>query len=359
MSIWSWAVSHNRGTIGWDLGGAHLKLAIFDGSWRLRHVAQIPMPLWQGIDHLEAAFAAVGRDWPLADYEHVLTMTGELVDLFESRNHGVCELAHKAAEILPKGRLRLYAGPAGYVSPTGVESYAAQIASANWYATTDWLAQQLSNGVMIDIGSTTTDLLPFSEGRVGSRGYSDRERLICDEMIYSGVVRTPVMAVVQRVPFANDWQLVANEHFATMADVYRILGWLPEGADQHPSADGNAKSAQASRRRLARMLGTDAAAGREADWMNLAGFVADRQMDTISLSLQRLLSGGLPADAPLVGAGVGRFLAERIAGRLGRSFVDIDQCFAMLGSHGLAAAVCAPAVAVALLARREEALCAC
>lgn len=352
-------MSRNRGTMGWDLGGAHLKVAVLDSKQRLQHVRQIAMPLWQGIGHLETAFASVGRDWPLADYDHVLTMTGELVDLFESRAQGVCVLAQKAAEWLPRGGLRLYAGPAGLVTTADVERHASQIASANWYATADWLAQQLAGGVLIDIGSTTTDLLPFSAGRVACRGYSDRERLACDEMIYTGVVRTPVMAVVQRVPFANDWQHVANEHFATMADVYRVLGWLPADADQHPAADGRDKSAQASRCRLARMLGTDAAGGREADWVNLAGFIADRQMDAVSLSFHRLLSRGLPPDVPLVGAGAGRFLAERIARRLDRRFIDIDRCFDAPGTVGLSAGVCAPAVAIALLAQREGVLCAC
>jgi len=42
---------------GWDVGGAHLKVAHVDGEGRMKTVMQLPCPLWQGIGHLEAAVA--------------------------------------------------------------------------------------------------------------------------------------------------------------------------------------------------------------------------------------------------------------------------------------------------------------
>ena len=35
-----------------------------------------------------------------------------------------------------------------------------------------------------------------------------------------------------------------NEYFASMADVHRILGELPEDADRHPAADGREKTSR-------------------------------------------------------------------------------------------------------------------
>ena len=345
--------------IGWDLGGAHLKAAMFDADGVLCQVRQLPTPLWRGMEHLDEAIGLLAREWPLAEYDHYMTMTGELVDAFEHRKQGVSQLAHSAAAMLPAGRLCLYAGPQGFVGVGESARFHEQIASANWHATVSWLATQIPHGLLMDIGSTTSDILPFVDGEVRHRGYSDRERLTHDELVYTGVVRTAVMAVVQRVPFAGDWLGIANEHFATMADVYRVLDCLPAGSDLHDTADGRDKTELASMRRLARMLGTDLDAGDPRDWFNLAAFIMDRHIDGLCMACHRQISKGLPAEAPLIGAGVGRFLVERMAYRLDRPYVDIDDCFARPLWGDVSAADCAPAVAVALLAQRESVACVC
>lgn len=351
-------MSPDAGIIGWDLGGAHLKLAWLDGDGRLRRVAERATPLWQGLEPLRQAIDELSERFPLDDCEHRLTMTGELVDLFEDRAQGVAVLADYMARRLPVGRLRLFAGPLGFVAPADAASEHRRIASANWYATAAWAAARVPDGLLVDIGSTTSDLVPLRDGQVWNLGYSDRERLECEELVYTGVVRTPVMAVVQKAPFAGAWQGLANEHFACMADVYRLLGELPEQADLYPSADRRDKGLCDSRRRLARMLGADLSDAGEQDWEALARFIADRQLDALSLACARHFSRGPTAAAPLIGAGVGRVLVNALARRLGREYIDIDALFEPVAEPGIGAAVCAPAVAVAKLAAAEEPVCA-
>lgn len=347
----------DAGIVGWDLGGAHLKVAVTDADGTLRQVVQLPTPLWEGLEKLDAALQYLSQQWPLHRYHHVLTMTGELVDLFDSRADGVAALAQRVLTHL--GDVRLYAGPQGFVEPEMASARADMIASANWYATAAWLARQVPRGLLVDTGSTTTDVLVLRGGRLENRGYSDRERMACDELVYTGVVRTPVMGVVQQLPFDGDWVQVANEHFATMADVYRVLDWLPAGSDQHRTADGRDKSVPASMRRLARMLGSDFEAGEAADWVSVAAYVADRQLDSLARACQRQFSRGLPSGTPLIGAGSGRFLVERVAARLDRPYLDIDTWLPVPAQSKLSSAVCAPAVAVALLARQESVAWAC
>lgn len=359
MSIWSWDVSLSRPIVGWDLGGAHLKVAVLNSAGRVQQVAQFAVPLWRGLEYLDAAVAEFASGCRLVDYDHVLTMTGELVDLFDSREQGVAELAMHMAGLLPSGHFRLYAGPKGFVGATEAARLHRFIASANWYATAAWLARCQPRGILVDIGSTTTDLLPFRDGTLKNTGYTDQERLAGGELVYTGVVRTPVMAVVQQVPFGGVWLGVANEHFATMGDVYRVLGWLPPDADLHPTADGRDKTPVDSSRRLARMIGADLVDGSERDWRNLAAFIADRQLDSLSLACQRIFSLGLAADVPLVGAGAGRFLAQRLAQRLGRDYIDSDTLLGKATQGNMASAICAPAAAVALLAHAEVLACAC
>jgi probable H4MPT-linked C1 transfer pathway protein len=200
------------------------------------------------------------------------------------------------------------------------------------------------------MGSTTTDLVPIVSGAVAAQGYSDAERLITGELVYTGATRTFLMATAERVPFRGQWTPIIGEYFANIADVHRILGTLPEGVDMHPTADGREKTAAASMARLARMIGRDAAEGDEADWRNLAEFYAVRQLSQVEEAARRVIAAsGLADDAPLVIAGAGRFVLKKLAVRLGR------RCEAWEGlvpaDPAIAGAVsdCAPAAAVALL----------
>ena len=359
MWTWSWDVSRKLGIIGWDLGGAHLKMAVLDAQGGLQWIAQRATPLWQGLQPLDDAFCDLGKRVEFSAFDHVLTMTGELADLFENRTVGVATLAAFVAERLPAGSLRLYAGPLEFVDPAQSASLYRNIASANWYASAAWLAATRGEGLLVDIGSTTTDLLPFHGRVVCNRGYSDRERLACEELVYTGVVRTPVMAVVQRVPFAGDWMAVASEHFATMADVYRVLEVLPDGADQYPSADGRDKDTTSSMRRLARMIGADLGDVSVDSWRALAAFVAERQLDLIADACWRQLSVAPTLSLPLYAAGAGRFLVPRLAQRLGRECHDVDTLIGAPASGGGSGADCVPAVAIAQLVAMQRLACAC
>ena len=162
------------------------------------------------------------------------------------------------------------------------------------------------------------------------------------------------MALAAEAPFAGRRVALMNELFATSADLYRVLGTLPEEADQHGTADNGAKTATESARRLARMIGADLADGTMADWRRLASWLARCQLrrieDAVALQLSR---GLLPEDAPVIGAGCGRFLLEPLARDLNRPYRDLGDLLAAEPDAAAWAATCAPAVAVALLLAGE------
>ena len=242
--------------IGWDIGGAHLKAArVKDG--RVEAAVQAATPLWLGLDSLDAAFDALQAQLGAAD-RHAITMTGELCDAFSSRREGVAGLAAIAASHLAPAAPSLYAGRAGFVDLDEAALHAADIASANWHASAALVALKLRDALFIDIGSTTADLIPVVGGQVAALGYSDAERLASGELVYTGMTRSFVMALASRAPFRGAWTPLMNEYFASSADVHRILGALPDGADKMPTADGREKTVEASRARLARMIGREA-----------------------------------------------------------------------------------------------------
>ena len=327
--------------IGWDVGGAHLKAArVQDGQ--VIGVVQLPCPLWLGLDRLRTALADAAAQLGAAD-RHAATMTGELADVFASRAEGVAAITAALAAAFGADRLAIWAGANGFIRPDLVQAHVAAIASANWHATASLAARTAPDALLVDIGSTTTDLVPIARGRPVAHGVSDAERLACGELVYTGITRSFVMALAERVPFAGTWTPLACEHFAATADVYRVLGELPEGADLLPAADGRAKTVAASIARLARMVGRDAADAPPAAWRALAAFLAEAQLRRIADAAALVLSrGGLPEGAPVLGCGAGGDLARRLAARLGRPYRPLFD--------DATAAICAPAVAMALLA---------
>lgn len=338
--------------IGWDLGGAHLKAARLDAAGTVERVVQLPCSLWQGLEHLDAALRqAISGLRPAR--VHAVTMTGEMADLFPHRREGVARLVAALQERLPDGDLRLYAGVEGFLDASRAAAAWQQIASANWMASAAVVAARMLTASFIDIGSTTTDLLVVDGGRVRARGGGDAERLVAGELVYTGVIRTPVMALAERVPFGGEWVPLMAEQFATAADVYRLTGQLPQDADQHAAADGGEKSVAASARRLARMIGRDVESAPLAAWQRLAAWLARAQATRIEDAWDRLLSReGVADDVPVVVAGVGRFVAAALARRRGSPSMDFGCLVAVEEAERARASDCAPAVAVAWLAQR-------
>jgi len=342
--------------LGWDIGGAHVKASLLiDG--RIRDVAQWAAPLWQGLAHLDAAIDAAKARWPgLGETRHAVTMTAEMTDLFPDREAGVCALVAHLAERLGAAT-RFFAGAADWPAAAEGPVRWRDVASANWLATAHQVASRYSNALLVDVGSTTTDLIPIRDGSPGPRGRSDAERLATGELVYAGVVRTPLCALARHMPFGGRRYNVMNEFFATTADVFRLTDELDPEHDQHPAADGGDKNTAASCRRLARMIGMDARDAEVPAWVALAARWRDAMLAEVAANLARVVvQAGLPTSATIVGAGCGQFLARQLAAKSGHPFVAFHSVAGLHSAAGDAvhrwADTCAPSVAVALLLDR-------
>jgi probable H4MPT-linked C1 transfer pathway protein len=339
--------------IGWDLGGAHLKAVRIGSGGRVDGVIQLPCALWRGLAELHTGLDLAMTELGAAEL-HAVTMTGEMVDLFPTRADGVRALVAEMAHRCGAGRLRFFDVGAGFRSAEEAADDPLRVASANWLAAATVAAAFEPDALFADVGSTTTDLIPIRGGRIMVRGRDDAARLVSGELVYTGVVRTPVMAMTDAVPFGGVRVPVMAEWFAAAADVYRLTGQLPQGADQHPTADGGDKTVPASARRLARMIGRDAESAEPEQWHDLARWLAGAQTQRLRAAVERVLSGEpLPPDAPLVVAGVGRFLAVEPARALGRQVVEFGALVPVKPDQRDRLTDCAPAAAVAWLAARE------
>lgn len=343
--------------IGWDIGGAHVKAALArDG--RLAAVAQRACAPHAGLANLEQAIRdTLAELGPAA--RHRVTMTAELSDAFEDRARGVISIGAIFAREIGKADVRFYAGAQGFVARGELPRAAEAVASANWRVSAELAAQHCAEALFIDIGSTTTDLIPIRNGRVSALGATDAERLAFGELAYAGFSRGAPQAYASRAPVGGRWTPLVNEAFASMADVRRVLGDLPEGecgADLSPTADGRPKTIAASGARLARIAGRDAAQLSDSQLCAFADHLARAQLRAIEDQIALLLSrDALAPDAPFVGAGVGRALVARLAQAQGRAGRDFAGFIAAPEHLRAAASDCAPAAALALIGAPPEA----
>ena len=345
--------------IGWDIGGAHVKAVVLSAEGEVLRVLQVPCPLWKGIKQLHLALQPLLSDLVVGQYRHALTMTGELVDCFSSREQGVQAILQAMQAMLGAAELWIYAGRYGFLSMVAVRSeHYLAIASVNWLASVELAAQHYRTALFVDIGSTTTDILVIAEHAPQVLGYTDYERLVSGELLYTGVVRTSVMAIAQQAEFDGRQMGLMAEHFATMADVYRLSGDLQPAHDQAETADGAEKTAVASARRLSRLTGYKFAESDWPLWLQFADYLKQRQKQVLTQACSRHMQRVVVQQEMLVlGAGVGRFLLREIALEQGWAYRDFSALFmAKEAGADLDTADCAPAAAVGLLLQKHLAM---
>lgn len=338
--------------IGWDVGGAHLKAVLLDNKGAALAATQVYCPLWRGLRELEFAIDQVLLEFNAGS--HAITMTGELADIFPNRREGVLQIAATLAKKL-HGDLRYYAGRHGFVYQDAIDHNWSDIASMNWFASVQYVAQKVHHALFVDIGSTTTDIALIEDGLPRTQGFTDTARMQCDELVYTGVVRTPLMAIAQKIPFAGKPTHVAAEYFATAADIYTLTDELDAADNMADTADGTDKTMQASARRIARMVGCDADDAPPSAWVELAHAFKKVQLAQIRQAVENQMTlVDDRKDIQIVGAGAGAFLAAELASQLGLAYQPVAALIAAIDQTTRdRASVCFPAYSVAYLDCRD------
>ena len=314
-------------TIGWDIGGAHLKAVLLGEHGELQYARQLACPLWLGLDQLKEAIATMLELLGCVDcsVNHAVTMTGELVDLFNSRHEGVILIAQCASNCLGQDVLfyKMSDHRQSFVSIELVSTFSSVIASANWHASASLVAKKQAFALFVDIGSTTTDIISIMDGQVDNSKLTDALRLQQDTLVYTGVVRTPVMAIAQKIEIDGKASNVAAEYFATTADVFRLTGELPASSDIVPTADGAAKTMYASAKRLARMVGYDFEDKPLEVWIALAHAFRNKQLNLITYAMEKHLT----SDMVIIGTGAGQFLVKEAASIMNQPYTNLTNLF--------------------------------
>jgi (4-(4-[2-(gamma-L-glutamylamino)ethyl]phenoxymethyl)furan-2-yl)methanamine synthase len=309
------------GVVGLDVGGANTKAAWRNGGER-RAVSR-PFEVWRDREALAAVLLEVVAAVAPEPVEAVaLTTTAELSDAFRTKREGV-GFVLDAAEAALGGPALFAFTTAGEVVPVAeARARAPEVAAANWLASALAVAALCPDALMIDVGSTTADVVPIAAGRVIAAGRTDLDRLLAGELVYTAALRTNLAAIAPRVPVRGAWCPVASELFSISADVHLILGHLAPGAYTCATPDGRPATVEFARERVARLVCADAEQMAADEIDAIAAFLHAEQLRQIEAAVRRV-SERVEGDPPVVPLGVGAFLAREAAEHLGLTVAEL------------------------------------
>jgi probable H4MPT-linked C1 transfer pathway protein len=294
-----------------DIGGANTKAArLQNGS--LRTVSRA-FEIWRDREALSRVLREIAAEAGPADAV-AITMTAELSDAFRTKREGVAFVLDAAQDAL--GELTVLTVTGELVPVATARLRPLDVAAANWVATALAVADVHPDALLIDIGSTTADVIPIVAGRVSATGRNDLERLLAGELVYTGVLRTNLAAIAREVPVRGGWCPVASESFAISADVHLVLGCLD--AYDCPTPDGRPATVEFARERIARLVCADAEQLDASEIDAIAAFLHGEQVRQIVTAARRVL----PPDAAVVAVGAGAHMAREVAARLERPVID-------------------------------------
>lgn len=340
--------------VGLDIGGANLKAAVWMDVNHAR-AASINFPMWKQPELLASAVHKLLHQLNITGpaMSLAVTMTGELADCFASRREGVDRIIAQLCQVASADRLSIYTVDGRWFTAEQAKEDPWTVAASNWHASASWLAQWPTTArfcqcaVLVDIGSTTVDVVPMLDGRVATDARTDRDRLRLSQLVYTGVRRTPVCAVLPYATLDGTQLPLMAELFATVDDAYLLLGEVTEDTEDNDSADGRARTKPFAAMRLARMIGEDAERLSRSQLEDLANQVIEAQTHLVGKAIEKNLNQlrDRAFKPHLICCGHGLPLWERSIRNV-KSQCSIVQLDSILSEE---VSRCAPAAAVAWL----------
>lgn len=336
-----------RTIVGLDIGGANLKAS--DG---LDRSLSRSFAVWRHPERLAAALADLLAEFPRPGGIAV-TMTAELADCYRTKEEGVARILEAVTEASEGQELFIWQTGGEFVTADEALELTPLVAAANWHALATWASRSLTEGtgLLIDIGSTTADIIPLAPGIPLPHGRTDTERLLSGELVYSGVRRTPLCALVRWLPVNGQSCAVAAELFATTLDVYLLLGDIAENERDLETANGRPTTREEASDRLVRMVCADATEIGPDDARAMAEACREAHEAQLADALDRVIAACESVPRTIVLSGEGTFLARRLvenrADLAGAEQIDLAT---LLGPHHAQAAC---AFALARLARER------
>jgi len=334
-------------TVGWDIGGVNTKAArIVAGA--VTAVRSRPYELQRDPLSLAPLLREMCAELDASDANrHAVTMTAELSQMFRTKRDGVSFVLDAVEAAFPSSEVCVFAVDGNFLTTSDARLDPLRVAAANWAATAQQVATSHGDVLLVDIGTTSTDVIPIVGGHVAAHGLTDPARLASGELVYTGAVRTAAEAIASHVPLHGEIAGVSAEAFALAGDVHVWRGDLAPTDYTCPTPDGRPATRLFAGERLARVVCGDSEMLDDHAISAIADALAHAQVERIADAIARVVARH-PSLRRAVVTGLGSFIGARAARAAGLDVVHLAE------SIGDAAARCAPAASVALLLERDS-----
>lgn len=311
--------------IGLDIGGANTDCTIIeikdDEIVRMKNRREY-FPMWKNSNELENALKKLTVDDSDIDVACV-SMTAELADGYTSKKEGVLDISRQVMKTFD-GKKVFFVTFDGLKNYDELQKDPLSAAAANWIGTTEIIKYVEKDCIFMDIGSTTTDIIPIKNQKEIALGHSDLERLSTGELIYTGMLRTNLTSITHTVPIHDKNTRVSSELFSITADVHRILNNIKEEEYTCPTPDGNKKDIVSCKRRLARLVCADLDTLEDEEIMKLAKYIEKKQIEQIYDGLKEVVDRTKIETVLITSIGHGN-LCEKAAQKLDLNVISLDQ----------------------------------
>ncbi len=295
--------------LGFDIGGANTKSVLVqeDGN-SIVVVGQESryFPLWQkSKEDLPGLLVDIGNELRYTKgYPVCASITAELSDAYATKREGVLHVVSSLKLAFPGAAVSIFTTDGTFKTASEIEDNPLPAAAANWVATAQWVAERHPDCILIDIGSTTVDIIPILGRKVAAQGRTDLQRLLSHELVYTGVLRATIPSISHAVPYRGKRCPVSFEKFATMADVHLVLNNISEDQYTSETADGRAATLENTYARLARIVCADFEEVTRKDVDRFARFLHKKQVHVIANAINEVCLR-FPSHLPFVLTGLG------------------------------------------------------
>jgi probable H4MPT-linked C1 transfer pathway protein len=299
-------ISKSSMILGLDIGGANTKAASADGS-----IAEsVYLPLWR-----DAPLDKVLQRLSETDPEALgVVITGELADCYQSKAEGIAAIKAAVEE--------------GFGCPIyfwGVNGFnwrdPGELAAANWSASAALVSKDLGDCLFVDMGSTTTDLIPIKAKPLAAS--TDYGRLAEGELVYTGMLRTSLGSLLRDARLDGRIVPLSPEFFAITADAYLVTGQISPKQYACETPDGFGKDRASALRRLARTVCADVEEIGEASVVAIAKQAIDLQLDILTRAIERQCSEHNMKK--VAAAGIGEKVIALASSRLGYGCICLSE----------------------------------
>jgi probable H4MPT-linked C1 transfer pathway protein len=341
--------------LGLDIGGANTKAAYIqtqNGSIEDIEVIVEYFPIWKNTQNLNQMLQTLKKNIATRFDAVGVTITAELSDVYRTKREGIEHILSCIKEVFSEEPVYILTTTTALKTPKEASGAPFEVAGANWAATGWLISQYFENCIVIDVGSTSTSIIPIINGQLAAQGKTDLDKLVCGELVYTGSLRTNLAAIVQTVPIKKTVAMVSSELFALSGDVHIILGNINSEQYISETADGKGRTRKEALTRLARLVCADTEMLTEKELVTIAQHIYEKQIQQITTGLRQVynyVKKSVTTKVPVIVTGLGKnFLAHKAAEQIDADMImDLNE---LLSSK---VSLATPAVGIALMAAKQ------